>query len=563
MNKLFAVICCVLGLQAFAQTSQEFHPPLNIPLYLSGTFAELRGNHFHGGLDIKTNGKEGYRIYASQAGFISRIKVSAGGYGNALYVEHPSGYTTVYGHLSSFNDAIGTYVKNQQYAKQSFEVDLYLAPNQMPVAKGDVIALSGNSGSSGGPHLHYEIRKTSGQIPINPLKYVDIKDDINPTIYKLRVHDLANGFYNSAGKTYDVNYDSPGNYSLSTPVTTNASVIGISVKAIDKLNGSNNSNGFYKLSLYADDQLQYQYEKSEVSFSETRMLNAHVDYPEKVRGGGTYTNCFKLPGNQLQFLANSPYNDGRIWLNSFPNRKLKLVIEDFKGNSSVLNFNVNQSGTADQKLVEGRHFSANQTNYLSEDGVRLTIPSGALYDDINFDFKQLPTIESEYPVYSNCYQIHSEQVPLQQYMTVEVKQTNFPAELRSKAVMANRDAKGRIDVNTGSWLGDYFQVKTRNFGQFFITADTTKPNITVYRQPANNNYNGHNTIEFKISDDLSGVKDYRALVDGNWILMEYDRKRNLLYHQFDERIAAGNHQLKLTVTDYVGNTAELDLNFTR
>ena len=285
MKKFYLFFFILFSLQLQAQVESEFRSPLGIPLYISGTFAELRGNHFHGGLDIKTNGKEGYRVYAAKEGFISRIKVQAGGYGYALYVEHPNGYTTVYGHLSKFNDEITEYVKKQQYAKQSFEVDLYLGPNHFPVDRGEVIGLSGNSGSSGGPHLHYEIRKTAGQIPINPLKYTPVKDDINPTIYGLRIHNLQNGFYQSSGTTYDVSYNSPGKYSLSQPVASNAPVIGISLKAIDKLNGSNNSNGFYSLKLFVDGQLLYEYEKAEVSYGETRMLNAHIDYPEKKRGG--------------------------------------------------------------------------------------------------------------------------------------------------------------------------------------------------------------------------------------------------------------------------------------
>ena len=563
MKVSFLLVLLVAVQFVFAQGEEsEFKSPLGIPLYLSGTFAELRGNHFHGGLDIKTNGKEGYRVYSAKEGFVSRIKVQAGGYGNALYIEHPNGFTTVYGHLSKFNEEITAYVKQQQYAKESFEVDLYLGPNQFPVSRGEVVALSGNSGSSGGPHLHYEIRKTAGQIPVNPLLYTPVKDDINPTIYGLRVHNLQNGFYQSNGKTYDVTYNSPGNYSLASPVTTNAPVIGFSVKAIDKLNGSNNSNGFYSLKLFVDDELLYEYEKAEVSFGETRMLNAHIDYPEKSRGGGTYTNIFKLPGNQLNFIR-APYNDGRIWLSQYPERNIRIEICDFAGNISTLRFNVVGAGSAEPLQVFDRLFVEDQTNYLTEPGIRVTVPNGALYDQVNINFSEQAQKSTEYPNYSKFYTVGSEEIPLQKFMTVEVQQENLPAELRNKAVLANIDSRGRVDVNTGNWNGDYLQVKTRNFGTYFITTDTTNPRISVYRQASGNNYAAHSTIEFKISDDLSGIASYRAEVDGEWILMNYDRKRNLLYHEFDGRITPGQHNLTLTVTDNVGNSSTEDLTFTR
>ena len=560
MKKFYLFFFILFSLQLQAQVESEFRSPLGIPLYISGTFAELRGNHFHGGLDIKTNGKEGYRVYAAKEGFISRIKVQAGGYGYALYVEHPNGYTTVYGHLSKFNDEITEYVKQQQYSKQSFEVDLYLGPNQFPVDRGEVIGLSGNSGSSGGPHLHYEIRKTAGQIPINPLKYTPVKDDINPTIYGLRIHNLQNGFYQSSGTTYDVSYNSPGKYSLSQPVASNAPVIGISLKAIDKLNGSNNSNGFYSLKLFVDGQLLYEYEKAEVSYGETRMLNAHIDYPEKKRGGGTYTNLFKLPGNHLNFLQ-PPYNDGRIWLSQYPERAVRIEVCDYAGNISTLKFKIIARENSEPLDVFSRLFLSDRNNYLNEDGIRVTVPAGALYDKVDIGFEKKNDLTTSYPAYSHFYKVASEEIPLQKFMTVEVREENLPTDLKSKAVLANIDSRGRVDVNTGNWNGDYLQVRTRNFGTYFITTDTTDPVISVYRQAGGNNYKAHSTIEFKISDNLSGIDSYRAEVDGKWILMNYDRKRNLLYHEFDGRIDSGEHEIVLTVKDNVGNSTTKQLTF--
>lgn len=562
MRIITVVLVCLIKISFAQENTNTFRSPLGIPLYLSGTFAELRGNHFHGGLDIKTNGKEGYRIYSVQDGYVSRVKVQAGGYGHALYVQHNNGYTSVYGHLSAFKMGIDEYVKQQQYSQQSFEVDLYLSPNQFPVSRGDVIALSGNSGSSGGPHLHFELRKTAGQIPVNPLKFYSISDHINPTIYGLRIHDLSNGFYQSQGQTHEVQYISPGKYKLNSPVTVHTNVIGFSIKAIDKLDGSNNRNGFYGLRLYIDEQLTYSYQKDAVGFDETRHINAHIDYPEKKRGGGTYANCFLLKGNQLQFLQQFAL-DGRVWLSQYKERHARIEIFDYKGNTSTLAFEIRNETKQDSvSIYSNSWLHYNQANQVNQEEFNAFIPQGAMYDNVALDYEVVEQT-STYPVYSRFHRLQTEEIPLQQFMTVEVKQNQFPVELRSKALLANINSRGKIDVNTGFWSGDYFRAKTRNFGTYFITSDTSAPRIRQYQAPANNNYTSTSTMKFIISDDLSGIKEYRAQVDGTWILMEYDSKRNLLYHTFDDRITKGKHQMILTVKDAVGNETTETLSFTR
>ncbi len=566
MRFLICFCLCLFFLRSFAQDSpeKEFRSPLGIPLILSGTFAELRGNHFHGGIDIKTNGKEGYKVYAAKEGFVSRIKVQGYGYGHALYVEHPNGYTTVYGHLKRFNDEIAEYVKQQQYNQQSFEVDLYLQPGQFQLERGEVIAYSGNSGSSGGPHLHFEIRKTNGQIPINPLKFIDVKDNIKPSIFGVRVHELSEGFYNSNGKSFDATYLSSGNYEISTPIIVNDPIVGVSINAIDKLDGANNKNGFVSLKCFVDGNLNFEYTKDAIPFDKTRYINAHIDFPEKKRGGGTYINCFSVEDNQLA-IYNPISNDGRIWLSQYPSRNISIEICDHAGNESKVNFTVQYQPIETTQGNEpiGKPMYSDQYNVFTENGVRVDIPQGALYDKIVFTYEQNSTSIPEHPIYSNLHQIHNETVPLHKFMTVEVQETSMPDELRSKALMANLDRRGRIDVNTGYWVGDYFQVKTRNFGQFFITTDTQSPKISQLRAPTNNDYSARTHLQFKISDNLAGIKSYRATVDGQWILMQYDPKRNLLYHIFDERIPEGTHNFSLEVVDGVGNIERKEFSFTR
>ncbi|MBX2845486.1 MAG: M23 family metallopeptidase [Saprospiraceae bacterium] len=559
---LLLILFCFLG---NAQDSTEFRSPLGIPLHLSGTFAELRSNHFHGGLDIKTNGKTGYRVYATQRGYVSRIKVQAGGYGNALYINHPNGYTTVYGHLDKFNDVLAKYVKQQQYQQQSFGVDLYLDANQFRVEQGEIIGMSGNSGSSGGPHLHYEIRKTAGQIPINPLEYTAVRDNINPTIKGVRVHEMSQGFYH--GKTYTeaAQYIQPGKYRISgDTIVVNDPVIAVSIKAIDKQNGSNNSNGFHDLKLFVDGQLTYNYTKTEVAFDESRYINSHIDYPGKKAGLGSYSNAFKLPGNRLKFLSNAP--DGRIWLSQYTKRNIQLEVCDFEGNTSTIQFVVKYQPPTEPMMANtySQHFPYNQPNAFSTTGLRLSIPNGALYDNLKFNYEAVNTPPAiKQPIYSSIHQVHYDEVPLHKLMSIGVEATTLPAELRSKALVASLDQRNRINVNKGTWEGNYLVAKTRSFGKFFITTDTAAPTITPYRQAKAKNYAGRESIQFKIADDLSGIKTYRGTVNGQWILMEYDAKRNLLYHKFDGKIPSGENTIRLTVVDVVGNTKELEYTFTR
>lgn len=567
--------CIVMFLMLFSQlifsqneNDDSFRSPLGIPLYLSGTFAELRANHFHGGIDIKTNGREGYNIYAAQKGFVSRIKVKTGGYGLALYVEHPSGYTTVYGHLSEFKSGIAEFVKKKQYELQSYEVDLYLTPSDFPVEKGQVIALSGNSGSSGGPHLHYEIRKTKGQIPINPLKYTKVEDQIKPKIYAVRVHTLSNGFYQSRGQTQKASLVSSGVFQVSAPFEVHDDIVGVSVKSFDKQDGTYNQNGFYSLKMYVDGQLNYQYEKAQVGFDETRYINAHVDYPEKKRGGGTFVNCFRLHGNQLKFI-DSNYNDGRIWLSQFPKRKVKIEICDYSGNTSFIEFDVHRAkqnkDVVDQEQEVGlpmKRLFAQQSNEVVKGNFYAQLPANSLYGDVDYTIAEttLPAIVTQ-KVISKVYQFHHDGVPLHKFMKVRLNGEEIPDSLRQKVVMAIMDGKSRLDFNTGNWFGSEFQIKTRNFGTFFLTTDTENPTVEKVSFPQGQDFRGRKKMSFKIDDNISGIKSYRAEVDGQWILMEYDAKKSRLYHRFDGRITKGKHSFQLIVTDNVGNQTKETFNF--
>ncbi|HUM45304.1 MAG TPA: M23 family metallopeptidase, partial [Chitinophagales bacterium] len=281
LKKLFAV-CCILTSQfihstnTIAQSAGYFRNPLDIPIALSANFGEIRSNHFHTGFDIRTNAETGYKVYAAADGVISRIKVSATGFGNVLYISHPNGYMTVYGHLDRFNDAIAAYVKQQQYAKQSFEVELFPDAGKFPVKKSDLIAYSGNSGSSGGPHLHFEIRDASGEtFPLNPAAFYALDDTIPPKFSALYLY----GIDKTTGDPvkYSIKKNKSGYALVNDSVTINKPVIGVAVEAADYMNHASNDYGIFEYRVKLDGQLIYSVKFDRFDFSNGRYVNAFTD----------------------------------------------------------------------------------------------------------------------------------------------------------------------------------------------------------------------------------------------------------------------------------------------
>ncbi|RMG76485.1 MAG: M23 family metallopeptidase, partial [Bacteroidetes bacterium] len=328
----------------FKYPQNYFRSPLDIPLLLAGNYGEIRSNHYHAGIDIKTEGVEGKNVYAAADGYVSRIKISEGGYGKALYITHPNGYTTVYAHLKRFNDTIEQYVRKQQYLKESYEIELFPPKNSLKVKKGDIIAVSGNTGGSGGPHLHFEIRETDTEVPINPLLFgFDIKDDIPPIIKHLTIYPIDDtSFVNrrSRPKRYALS-GSNGKYSLSATPEVKG-IIGFGIEVIDKLNGSNNRCGIYSIDLTIDGDTIYRHHIEDIPFHKTRYINCHVDYEAWKKDGIKTQRCYRLPNNQLDFYDKLKYN-GLYMFTDDSVHEVRFIVKDTYQNTSELVFNVKSS----------------------------------------------------------------------------------------------------------------------------------------------------------------------------------------------------------------------------
>ncbi len=544
-----------------------FRSPINGQLRLSGSFGELRPNHFHAGIDIKsTIGGAGQAIIAAADGYVARVKVQAGGYGNAIYLRHPNGYTTVYAHLSEFAPELAAYVKEQQYARQSFSVDLYPSAGQISFKKGDRIGKLGNSGSSRGPHLHFEIRDSGTEEPINPLLFgLKISDTQAPRLHQIRVYALNGERETLDARSYDIQKGKTRHYIKGDTVYVGADKAGFALKAYDHMNGVTNWNGVYRISMLVDEQPWYEFTAERFAFHQTRGINAHMDYEERVTKKSNFNRCYLLPGNKLPFYDNL-INKGVVQLSSERASKITMITEDISGNTSTLVFWAKASQT--QKAVVKRRFNYvlpyDSENAIDNGAMYFYFPKQSLYETLYLDYRSSSDFSEN--VHSDVHHVHNRLTPLHKYCDIAIQPTTLPKHLRDKAFIAKCDKKSSITNMGNKWKDGRLWGKTRNFGDFCIMVDTIPPSIKPQTFQAN--MRGKNRMTFRIDDNYAtggGARglDYRATVDGQWILMEYDAKNDRLIHRFDERIPAGKHELRLVVTDAVGNRREYEATFTR
>lgn len=542
-----------------------FRSPITYTLRLAGTFGELRPNHFHAGLDIKSpNGAIGATIVAAADGHISRIIRGPYGFGNALFVEHPNGYTTVYGHLHEFTPPIEAYVKNMQYQEQSYEVDIRPPADLFPVLQGEQIAIMGNTGASAGPHLHFEIRETASGKPANPLLFgLKVTDNTAPRMHQLRVYQLNEQHEAISAKTYKLLH-SGNNYRLEDTLEVNAFHAGFGLSVYDHMDDVPNWNGIYALSMYVNDSLAYRFRADAFSFDESRYLNAHLDYREQRTNGTYFHRTYILPGNKLSLYEHSQ-NGGVVHLQ--PNQAASIIIlaEDKNGNTSRLQFWVRQRGIPSPKQQGYTYFLPYGEESLIDNGsLYLHFPEGIFYENIYLKYRF--TIDHSDHVYSAMHHIHEPLTPVHHPFEIALRPTTLPEELRSKAFVAYCNKNGNVTNMGGEWKSDRLFAKSSTFGDYCILVDEVKPTI----RPLNlkRDMKAAKSMTFKIYDNFytgGSAKDlsYRATVDGQWIMLEKDGKTGILTYHFDEKIPPGEHQLRVVATDAVGNEAVFEAAFVR
>jgi hypothetical protein len=546
-----------------------FISPVKIPQLLSANFGELRIDHFHSGLDIKTQGVTGKEVVASADGYIYRISITPGGFGNALYIRHLSGYSTVYGHLDRFTTKIEDYVKAQQYSKKNFQLTLFPGKEEFPVKQGELIAYSGNSGSSEGPHLHFEIRKSDSEKPINPLLFeFGMVDNIKPVIEKLVIYPINhNTLINNHNIFKKINV-SGGNGIYSVTQENEISISGLAgfgIKAYDMLNDSPNRCAVYSIELLIDSTSVFEYMMNGFSFDESRYVNSHIDYETYMKENTYIERMFVLPGDKLNAYKNA-INRGLFNFNDNKSHQVEIIVTDANNNKSVLSFQIKAQSGKTQPVIRsiGKNIQVmpyNKTNKFSSENISLSIPAGALYDTLYFSYKKE---KGTHEMLSDLHYVDDKFTPVHKAYSLSIKPTYIPAGKESKMLLVQfGDDQKKSGVNS-VWAGGYLSADVLSFGRFYVGMDTIAPAISANGLVSGSNLMGKKDIRIKITDELSGIKSYEALIDGKWALFEYDQKNDMLIYKFDEkRITKGSkHNLSLKVTDNKDNFSIYKCSFT-
>jgi murein DD-endopeptidase MepM/ murein hydrolase activator NlpD len=532
-----------------------FRNPLGIPMHLIANFGEVRNDHYHMGLDLRTQQRENLPVYAAAEGYVSRITIEAGGYGKCIYITHPNGYTTLYAHLNSFFPALQQFVAHQQYHDERWEQDMSFPKNRFKVGKGQYIGLSGATGAVEGPHLHFEVRDTKTGDNINPLFLgFPIQDTKAPFIYSLFLYDRNHSTYAADPTQIPLKQKKNIYTTKDSVVEIGSNKISFAISAEDIANGSGFRFGIYsaELLLDADSTTQFSFKLREFNYRDSRYVNASIDYKKWITTKKRVQHLSRLPGNQL--FSEEGESNGIIELHDTLVHDVLILVTDVAANEALLKFKVRwkpELAIKDSVIESTQKLIPGQLNVVEKENISITFPPGALYDTVNFAMQPILVGVNGLPV----YRLHFPIVPLHEAYTVVVTPSEEQKD-SSKIVMrlsGNTPQIVKPIYNNGKYIGDF-----STFGVLVLIADTVPPNITTsWKDGAVFYRNG--SISFTVKDGISSVEKVRAELDGSWLMFE--NKGSNYNYKFDGYCSTGGHQLKITATDLVGNETVRIYNF--
>jgi len=566
----FLLFTLSLAAQIFPEKNYPkgyFMWPVGAPIGLAANFGELRPDHYHMGLDCKTEKRQNLPVYAAADGYIAKIKIEPLGFGRAIYVNHPNGLTTLYAHLNNFFPALEKYAKEQQYKQESWEIFIDIPPDIFPVKKGDFIAYSGSTGGSQGPHVHFEIRDTKSDKVLNPLLFgFALKDKVPPVILRLALYDRNVSTYSQAPKLFGLKYVS-GIYSpTSSLIIATTGKVSFGISAFDKYTGSTNNNGIYEADLYDNDEPVAGFQLDSISYDETRYLNAHIDHRLKLAGGPYVEHLSRLPGYP-QGVYKDVKSDGIINIDDDSVHQIKIIVKDAYGNTSVLQFKIRRGTVKESEAIQDSLSYFQQTsfhpgfvNVFETDDVQLVLGENDLYDSVRFAYSKKASFVSG--SISDLHMVHTNLVPVHGYFTIRLKATSPTAENVKDKIVMKRSWGNKTDIVKPAQSGDWFTAQFRNFGNFQLLIDNDPPTISAIGIRENDNLARASQIIFIVRDNNEEIKNFRAELDGNWLRFTNDKGRSFIYN-FDEMCSPGNHELKISVEDEAGNTTVKTFHFTR
>lgn len=571
-NCLLAFVFCCLSVPLNAQESTAFPTnyfknPLDIPILLAGGYGECRPDHFHTGIDIKTNGKENLPVHAAADGYISRISISSTGYGNCLYVTHPNGYTTVYGHLNDFFPELQQWMIEQQYRQQKWAVNLFPEAGQFPVKQGQVIAWSGTTGGSTGPHLHFEIRNTQSEHVLNELLFgLPYQDNLPPSAQSVAIYDGRKSIYMQSPQIESLHRTGIGKYQAKPAVIILKSPeVFLGIHAEDYMNGSNNWMGIYKMKLLLDGKLQAETLLRELDFSYARYANAYADYKTHKDKDVWYQGLYKLPDNQLDIYPFLNQQDGKLNLSDGLPHQVAVELYDPKGNKSVVNlvlkYDKSDEDTEQSLCGKGIFWHCKEANSFADSLFSFQSGKDAFYDDLCFTYSESNDSSDLSPV----VQVMNTDIPIQSSCRIALKlNRKIPDSLQSKIAFVHHVKSTRLPGNNpqngmaAQYEAGWATAKVRTFGNYYGVIDTVAPEIISY-QASGKTFTEGQSIRFKATDALTSVATFDGYLNGKWL--RFVRAGDSYTYSMDAHCPTGNNQLEIRAIDENGNLKVLTYNF--
>ncbi len=568
MKKATSIFIAALFLFAKASQAQllenktypqgYFQWPVGSKPALVANFGELRPNHYHMGLDCRTEERENLPIYAAAEGYIAKVKIEPFGFGRAIYINHPNGLTTLYAHLNKFFPALEKYITDQQYKQEKWKVFIDLPLNLFKVAKGDFIAMSGNTGGSQGPHLHFEIRDTKTDKVLNPLLFgFPIEDNIAPDVLRLAVYDRRLSTYEQTPKIYSVKKVN-GVYKPIGNISSFSDKVSFAITSFDRYTGSTNQNGIYKAELFDNEKPVVGFEMDSITYDETRCLNGHIDFKTRTNGGPHLQHLSQLPGYTNGIYKTAPGADGIIDLSDNSAHEIKITVSDANNNVSVLSFMIHKDNSHPATMLKtsGQKFIPGNINIFENNSISFYLNEHSIFDSFDFIYHEIiPKIGR--PI----YQLQNNNVPVFQYFPIKIK--DFFSSKDTGRIIMKRSWNNKIDYKKTTFENNWYKASFRSFGYFQLILDTMPPAIRPlgkFKDGAN--VSNQSSIAFLITDNTEEIDQFIALLDDKWICFSNDKGKVFTY-SFDDHCLLGDHTLKIIATDLAGNKTEKIYHFTR
>ena len=520
----------------------DFHSPIDAPFDLSGTFGEFR-SRFHTGIDFKSRGVQGQKIFSIEDGFVSRIEVNNYGYGKVLYIDHPNGYTSVYAHLRNFSPELNKYIKSELYKSQTNSIKKFPKKNELTVNKGSVIGYSGNTGRSFGPHLHFEVRETKNQNALNPLvfnyKYIDKE---RPIIRGLYIINEDKSLVRKLPARKKISKLNDSTY-ISDLVEYNGKIgVGLDIYDIQYKN-LYNQNGIYKIELFIDSILSYSYKMDKIKFSENHYKKIMYDYLSLVEKNKKVLKIYTPRNSNLSFLKNNSFN-GIINSDTYKDNSVTIKISDWNNNSSYIKFRLKSVTTKPEEIsYQGIEVLRNQDYTLNKNSSIIEIDKNTFYDDLLLNISYN----------SDTLDLGKEKNPFRSSLRVKLPHKIIDTmQLRQSFV--GKIINDRVSYLSSKKNNSYIYANTSSLGRYIISRDTLEPEIKPINFKNNANIKGKRSLRLRLKDELSGIKKYSSYINGIWALFEYEPKSNLIFHNLSDGIINnGENELIIKYEDGVGN----------